>query len=172
MLKFYLLIVEGDIEPRMEGPFHTETARDAAARAHRDQDQDKADGLFPLDLNTTDDAAEIDVDAYAGGFFDCPIKTLDDFIRSDFFQAWDEDNRSAGGCGIILADQDRFDRIMAAAENGAEGSTHDEILDDWRHALYAARFELPDDIRDAIREEIDACEKFHNENGTLYQEVG
>jgi hypothetical protein len=54
------------------------------------------------------------------------VKTLDDFIRSEYFMAWDEENRSPGGCGIILGDQDRFDRIQEAAEDGAEGSTHNE----------------------------------------------
>lgn len=107
------------------------------------------------------------------------VKTLDDFIRSEFFASWDESNRSAGGCGIILEDEDRFDRIQEAAENGAEGSTHYEIIQDWRDAFRAFRREhgdFEDDAReaelDAIEDEIEACEKFHKENGTLDQEVG
>lgn len=112
------------------------------------------------------------------------IKTLDEFIRSEYFMAWDESNRSPGGCGIIMSDSERWDRIQEAAENGAEGSTHYEIIQDWRDAFRAFRrddrrhedTEEEEDAReaelDAIEAEIEACYVYHRDHGTLDQEVG
>lgn len=83
-----------------------------------------------------------------------------------------------------IADQDRMVRCHDAAEHGCEGSTHAEIIHDWREFLSNLR-------RDAIRAcetdeqeqelealvvaldaEIDSCEAWHDENGSLHEEIG
>jgi len=113
---------------------------------------------------------------------------LSNLYDSDYFRAWDSDNRSAGGCGIILSDPDRFDRIMEAAENGAEGSTHAEIIQDWQDCLDSMDVIYKDEDEDyttdiengIIREEdkailqneIDACYSWHKANNSLDEEVG
>lgn len=97
------------------------------------------------------------------------IKNLDDFIRSDYFAEWDEENRSTGSCGIILSDPERFDRIMDAAENGCEGSTHAEIIQDWRDALRYSGLNACTVKK--VECEIDACEKWHIDNGSIDQSM-
>jgi hypothetical protein len=63
--KYYLLAVEGGVEPFVQGPYETEDERDhAAEQIHRGQEED--DGLFWADI---DDAAGLTVGSYAAGFF-------------------------------------------------------------------------------------------------------
>lgn len=49
----WLAVVEGDIEPYLEGPFKNDQARVAAARKHRASDPKKRDGLFRLDVSNS-----------------------------------------------------------------------------------------------------------------------
>ena len=44
----YLLVMHGDVEPELHGPFSTEAIRDDAARLHRKEHGDE-DGLFRVD---------------------------------------------------------------------------------------------------------------------------
>ena len=84
-----------------------------------------------------------------------------------------------------LSDPDRMERCHDAAEHGAEGSTHAEIMGDWREFL--ARLEdeanrkawahdrVSAEIERrvaAITAEIDACEAWHEANGSLEEMVG
>jgi hypothetical protein len=49
--RYYLLIVRGDVDPRLVGPFNHWITRDAYARNYRkNRDKQAEDGLFPLDL--------------------------------------------------------------------------------------------------------------------------
>ena len=64
--KHYLLVLWGDIEPELRGPFPTEEERDAAAlelRAAWGRDH----GLYPMSV---DKEGRPVVGAYCGGFFD------------------------------------------------------------------------------------------------------
>jgi len=102
-------------------------------------------------------------------------KLLAYFINSEYFANWDNDNRSPGSAGIILNDPDRFDRIMDAAESGCEGSTHYEVINDWRKALDDWRFARKNGcerILDAINAAIDAVETWHETSGTLHNAIG
>ena len=102
-------------------------------------------------------------------------KILAWFIRGEYFSAWDHDNRSFGGGAIILTDPDRLDRIMAAAEDGGEGSTNVEIIQDWRDAwdCFVRDYKNPiDRIDEAVRIAIDTVEAWHEDHGTLHKEVG
>jgi len=46
----YLSIIVEDIDPTIEGPFETEEDRLLTAVEHRDNDPDKNDGIFKLDI--------------------------------------------------------------------------------------------------------------------------
>ena len=61
----YLLIMHGDIEPEVIGPYDTEDQRDNAALAYR-AEHGRDDGVFML---STDDTGVPSVEAYCGGFF-------------------------------------------------------------------------------------------------------
>jgi len=67
---YYVLFVEGDIEPSLVGPFHNTDERDKAAvslkREHGDEN-----GIFMLDIDTI---GRPSVDAYSGGFFEEALK--------------------------------------------------------------------------------------------------
>lgn len=52
-MKRYLVVVEDDVEPSLEGPFRSERKRVSAAREHRAKDVEKKDGLFRLDISTS-----------------------------------------------------------------------------------------------------------------------
>ena len=50
MNKFYLLIIRGDVEPELKGPFPTGEMRDDYALNYRHtRDESAEDGLYPLD---------------------------------------------------------------------------------------------------------------------------
>lgn len=62
---YYLLEVEGGVEPSVQGPYQTEDERDRAAKQIRPR-QEEDDGLFWADI---DEAAILTVGAYAARFF-------------------------------------------------------------------------------------------------------
>jgi len=49
----WLVVVEDDIEPRLQGPFRSDRARVMAAQEHRTKDFQKRDGLFRLDIGAS-----------------------------------------------------------------------------------------------------------------------
>lgn len=96
---------------------------------------------------------------------------VDSFIRSDFASGWYDASND------FSRDSDRRDRVYAAAMFGAEGSTHQEIIDDQRHAFRAYirdrhRWSEPVRFIDAVEEHFDSIEQWHEDNGSLFQEVG
>jgi broad specificity phosphatase PhoE len=106
-------------------------------------------------------------------------KTLSDLYEHPDFIPFGSEN------GDWMRDTERMERCDKAAEHGAEGSTHREIMEDWReflarledeanrkawmHGRVAAEIERR---VSAITEEIDACEAWHTENGSLDEQVG
>jgi hypothetical protein len=62
---FYLLVVEGDVDPDIKGPYASQALRDQAARAHRAR-HGEDDGIYMLDVNAD---GEPQVSAYSGAFF-------------------------------------------------------------------------------------------------------
>ena len=97
--------------------------------------------------------------------------TLSDFLDTDYWMAWDSDNRNSN---IMLSDPDRYSRMMDAAEDGADGSTHAEIIEDFRAAIHNAY--MDDIITEAeyyaLDSDISAVEEWHIENGSIDMEVG
>jgi len=75
---------------------------------------------------------------------------------------------------MILSDPERFDRCYRAAEEGADGSTHGEVIEDWREAVDCAEENgaLSEEEADSLREEIKDCEDWHIKNGSIDDEVG
>jgi hypothetical protein len=100
---------------------------------------------------------------------------------------WDSFIASKLGNDLFYTDADRAKRIHEAAENGADGSTHAELIEDWREFAELMRREFlheaflaGDDAAeaqiesasDALDAEINACERHHQKAGTLHEEVG
>jgi hypothetical protein len=91
-----------------------------------------------------------------------------------------------------INDSERMERCHNAAEHGGEGSTHAEIIQDWRDHLdnlendarrTIENQDLDDDGIEAllaglvscvaiITDEIDACESWHEKAGSLHSEIG
>jgi len=84
-----------------------------------------------------------------------------------------------------INDAERMNRCHEAAEHGAEGSTHAEVMQDWweflerlereanRKAIWHDRVMSEVERRaNAIREEIDKCEAWHKNAGSLHEMVG
>lgn len=78
-----------------------------------------------------------------------------------------------------INDPERMKRCHDAAENGEDGSTYFERLQDMRDNLQSMRDDMPYSLNDrtlaildsrveAITAEIDACEAWHEENGSLH----
>ena len=49
----WLVVVDGDVEPRLEGPFKSDRLRVVAAREHRRNDREERNGLYRLDVSAT-----------------------------------------------------------------------------------------------------------------------
>lgn len=67
MIDYYLLVIEGDIEPEVYGPYPSEGHRDLAARKYRIENGDD-DGVYALDISSLTNKPV--VSAYSGGFMD------------------------------------------------------------------------------------------------------
>ncbi len=75
----------------------------------------------------------------------------------------------------------RAERCYDAAENGSDGSTHREIIQDWRDYLGTLKVidpEFPEETGDITEEicntiisEIDACEAWHIEHGSIDEQL-
>lgn len=82
-----------------------------------------------------------------------------------------------------INDPDRMERCHEAAEHGCDGSTHAEVIQDWRDFLDTlekdARRSCETDAEETaleetvarITEEIYSCEAWHKANGSLYMEI-
>ncbi len=96
------------------------------------------------------------------------IATLHELINSREFDAYRGDKL---GNDLFINDPERAERCYDAAENGSDGSTHAEIIEDWRDFL-ATLDDLSDSLREDIQQEINDCEAWHEKQGTLWEQVG
>jgi len=97
---------------------------------------------------------------------------------------WDGFISDKLGNDLFISDPDRASRIHDAAEDGCDGSTHQEHIDDWRefaemlhreswwHAETDEEAVRIDADYDALVADIDRAEKWHVDNGTINEEVG
>lgn len=100
-------------------------------------------------------------------------RILDAFLQSRYFDAWQHD---ALGNNLFLTDPERADRMHEAAADGCDGSTHYERLQDMRDAfrdcLRDRRGEYLYRVEDAVISAIDAVEAWHENNGSLHEQIG
>ncbi len=93
--------------------------------------------------------------------------TLTEMLNSDDYQRWESDRL---GNDLFINDSARAARLHEYAEEGLNGSTHDEIIQDWRD--YLADAVLPDSVKESLLKEIDAAEEWHIENGSINNIIG
>ena len=98
-------------------------------------------------------------------------KTLHEFLQTDYWQSFEA---SVTGNDLFISDPERAERIYDAAQDGGDGSTHAEHIQDWRDCLEAAERDEKIQEHDltALRAEIDKCEAWHSANGSLDQVIG
>ena len=132
-------------------------------RAEDGEDRQLIDILYDDDL-TDPDLLRDELQAANEGY------GLDEFLQTDEWHVWDESNRSDMG----FKDPERAQRCADAAEDGSEGSTHAEIIDDWRRAVEcAARNGEIGLVRQALcLKDIENCYQFHFREGSLDEQVG
>jgi hypothetical protein len=111
------------------------------------------------------------------------ITSLQEMYQSTEYQGYISDRL---GNDLFINDPKRADRIYKAAEDGGDGSTHAEVIEDWRDYLnmlkvYDPECDEPEDqarrditlsVYDSISHEIDECEEWHSKNGSLYHQIG
>lgn len=92
---------------------------------------------------------------------------------------WDSFIGSKLGNDLFINDPERAERLHEAAEHGGDGSTHYEIIEDWREFVDILFRDLPWDDRDEVeplRDTLDAaindCESWHEKNGSLHEVIG
>lgn len=74
------------------------------------------------------------------------------------------------GNDLWYHDSDRAKRIYNYAEDGMNGSTHEEVINDWREFLEFADY--PEKVIEKLLNAIDGCEAWHEKNGSLYTIIG
>lgn len=97
---------------------------------------------------------------------------VDCFIRSRFVESLTEERDSD-----FINESERASRVADAAEEGCDGKTHAEVIQDWRNAFsYWLRgrrsFNSYDRFEAAVSAHFDAVEEWHEKNGSLWQEIG
>ncbi len=99
---------------------------------------------------------------------------VDWFIRSEYM-----DSRRFGENDDWIHDPERMQRCYDAAENGSDGSTHQEIINDWRKSFrdyirfdrYSPnghRHESCELLLDAMEDYWNELEEYHLQAGTLF----
>ena len=103
---------------------------------------------------------------------------MDSFLESSYYDS----NRFGCSSDMWIEDADRAQRCYDAAEDGCEGSTHREVIDDMRRMFgdwlrserreRNARSEYPYRVESAAGDYFDSLETWHEQNGSLDQEIG
>ncbi len=96
---------------------------------------------------------------------------LNDMLHSNEFKEWEI-------CSTETMDKnnpDRYNRCREAAEQGADGSTHAETMQDWIAFLNISEnsglFFTKENF-DSLKKEINECWEWHDKHGSLHEEVG
>jgi hypothetical protein len=71
----YVLVIEGDIEPKLHGPYKSPDVRDRAAKRLRAKDEERKNGIFVLDLMKN---GKVHVWGYSAGFLDGTSEARDE----------------------------------------------------------------------------------------------
>lgn len=105
---------------------------------------------------------------------------VDWFVSSEYFANWQAEEIESGGYSRNADRRDRYSRCHDAAEDGVDGSTHAEVIDDFRSAFRSFirdhkrnwRAMDPDRFTSAVEAHFDRLEQWHAKNGTLEQVIG
>ena len=94
------------------------------------------------------------------------------FICSEFVSNW-SDVKDRDFCNA----PERAERCADAAENGADGRTYAEVIEDWREAFAAyirdkRLWAEPERFVNAVNDHFSAIEQWHSEHGSLHQKIG
>ena len=84
-----------------------------------------------------------------------PFTTIPEMLQSRDFQAFRE---SVLGSDLWFENPERAQRINKAAENGSDGSTHAEMIKDWRQYLSRFRDDEDESILESLHQRIDSLE--------------
>lgn len=84
-----------------------------------------------------------------------PFTTIPGMLQSRDFQAFQE---SALGNDLWFENPERAQRLHECAEHGSDGSTHAEMIKDWRQYLSRFRDEDDESILASLHERIDSLE--------------
>ena len=123
-----------------------------------------ANKLFQFDPASVKRYPDFEGDMYQHNEFD-----LDEFIRSDYFAMHRPSFQE-----LLRSDPDRADRIDEAAEDGFDGSTHGEEIQDWRDCWesYCREYDVPDEVCQYVETEIQVAESYHATKGTWEEAIG
>lgn len=97
---------------------------------------------------------------------------VDAFIRSEYVANWTAEKDSD-----FINEPERAARVYDAAESGADGKTHAEVIEDWREAFRAwvrdkHLWSEPERFMQAVEDYFYSVEAWHEKNGSLWQEIG
>lgn len=92
---------------------------------------------------------------------------LSELYNSDGFDRFQGANL---GNDLFVHDPDRAARLQEYAADGMDGSTHAEIIQDWRDYLDISDY--PNWVKTILSVQIDACEKWHVDNGSINDIIG
>jgi hypothetical protein len=104
-------------------------------------------------------------------------KRIDDFV-DEFIRSEHVSNLTSERDSDFYNEPERADRCWNAAAHGCDGKTHKEVIDDWRDAfsnwLSDRRSDTawPERFESAVCARFDAVETWHENNGSLFQEIG
>jgi len=94
------------------------------------------------------------------------ITTLDELVHSDDYEVYQSETLLNPQFHIINNTEVDVDMMLKYNAEGMYGVTHSDFIECWREFL--STLDLDDDIEDSITKEIDACEKWHEDNNSLY----
>ncbi len=92
--------------------------------------------------------------------------TINEMLNSDAYQRWES---SRLGNDLFINDPKRAARIHEYAEEGLNGSSHAEVIQDWRD--YISDSDFPEDVKACLLKEVDRVEEWHIKNGSI-DEIG
>ena len=126
-----------------------------------------------IDLNQQMDKYDIDLSLVVKDYKNFNM-TLNDFLETEYWQNWNENNRSNLAFSWARTDRMRYERIEKWSQDGCEGSTHGEVIEDWLACL---------DDRDADLEfgpltvqrlmiEAERTRDWFEEQGTINDQIG
>ncbi len=95
---------------------------------------------------------------------------LAEMLKNQNFIVWQSDHIN----NIAIDDPSRYNRCRKAAEHGADGSTHAEMMEDWMEFLefHSDGLDISSGEYHRLLAEIHDLWDWHDKHGSLHEEVG